>query len=163
MGYSPVLEVSMRKVPPILSAAALLLASTFAVPAQSNTDVVAAPPFDRVVLKCTEVSQNPDIADPRFGICVSETRDYIRSLAGLPPELIQSTLVDLVVALGELSRLGNEFRCTVFDDEIAQAILLVSNASTNPEQRESIIAIADTIIETCDDPAFATASIGSVD
>lgn len=148
----------MRKLPTMMVACGALLCATFAANAQTSAESTE---FGAVIDKCVEVSENPDIADPTDGICVTETRTYLGSLEGLPDAEVDTKLTDLVVALGELPRAGGRTDCNGFDDEIAQAIRIASESSPDSLQQERILVVAQTIVETCGDPDSTTAAIAS--
>ena len=146
----------MRNVPNLLIACGLLLSTTFAANAETSTEI---PSYDLVLSKCIEVSENPEIADPEHGRCITETRSYLGSLLGKDAELVDAKLTDLVVALAELPRAGGKLECDKFDDEIAQAIIITSESSSDRLQRERFIAVANTIIDTCATGDVATSAL----
>ncbi len=146
----------MRNVPRLLMACGLLVSTSVAANAETPTEI---PAYDMVLAKCIEVSENPEIADPKHGRCITETRNYLGSLLGKDPAGVDAKLTDLVVALAELPRAGGRQQCDEFDDEIAQAIIITSEASSDRLQRERFVAVADTITETCGSSDTATSSI----
>lgn len=145
----------MRNVSSIALALGLFLSSSFVTKAEISSEI---PEFDLVLEKCIAVSENPEIADPRNGICITETKIYLGGLLGKPADLVDAKLAELVISLGELPRPGNGLMCDRFDDEIAQAIIVTSESSSDRLQRERFIAIAETIVGNCSDDA-TTASI----
>lgn len=102
------------------------------------------PSIQPTIAVCDEVAKNPEIADPVSGQCVTSTGAFVASLKGLPPEVAEQSLADLVVALGELVQQGGP-ECDAFDDEIAAAVRMAATASTNPDQIASLNEIAQTI------------------
>ena len=146
----------MRNVPKLLMACGLLLSTSFAANAEASAEI---PPYDLVLSKCIEVSENPEIADPKHGRCITETRNYLGSLLGKDAVLVDAKLTDLVVALAELPRAGGRQQCDEFDDEIAQAIIITSESSSDRLQRERFVAVADTITDTCASGDTATSAL----
>jgi hypothetical protein len=146
----------MRSIPRLLITCGLLLSTSFAANAETATEL---PGYDLVLSKCVEVSENPEIADPKHGRCITETRSYLGSLLGKQPELVDAKLTDLVVALAELPRAGGRTDCNEFDDEIAQAIIITSESSSDRLQRERFVEVADTITGICGDRDVATSAL----
>jgi len=126
---------------------AVAMGGSFSAFAQDTAAIdpsAAVPSIQPTVATCDEVAKNPEIADPVSGQCVTSTTAFVASLSGLPPDVAEQSIADLVVALGELVQQGGP-ECDAFDDEIAAAIRLAATASTNPEQAASLTEIAQTI------------------
>jgi hypothetical protein len=118
------------------------------------------PTYADLIAKCTEVSKDPSIADPNNGICVTAARAYVGAVQGLDAQAVDTALADLVVTLGQLPRGDANGECTRFADEIAQAVIILSESSSSTEQRGQLVEIASTLQDDCADTG--TAALGDI-
>jgi hypothetical protein len=128
--------------------------------AASTANPATLPTYADVIARCTEVSRDPSIADPNNGICVTAARAYVSDVQGLDAQAVDTALADLVVTLGQLPRGDANGECTPFADEIAQAVIILSQSSSSTEQRGPIVEIAQTMIDDCTDTG--TAALGNI-
>ncbi|WP_423066144.1 hypothetical protein [Devosia sp. CN2-171] len=115
----------------------------------ASVDAFAALPSSQpVVVNCIRVSEDPEIADPENGICVTAARAYVSAVQGLDAVAVDAALRQLVEILAELPR-GTLEECRRYRDEIAQAIIILSESSSTREFRGQILQIAQSLVEDC--------------
>lgn len=135
-----------------VSSLLMLGASVFFVNLGATPAAFAVAPVDpaltvSVVQLCAQVADeelNGD--DTHRGQCIARTMDWIAALVPPPTVTVEESdkaIADFVAQLASLPQLTRT--CTEFNNEIAQAINLASNASHDSEQKARIEQIAFTI------------------
>lgn len=118
------------------------------------------PPLASVQGPCEAMAEDPSIADAQAGPCVSATQQFVAQLA--PTQRLPASegalspadqaLSDLVVAIATITQ---DEICDVRDEELAAAVSVAGEAASDAELRASLLSIAATIRENCEDGTTA--------